>query len=289
MKVHAVRHVKSTLRPFLLSSFSFQLSSFSFQLSSFQFQLSSFSFQVSAFKFQLSSFSFPVSSFIFPQMDLLLSFWHFITHLNETLPVFISDHGNLIYLLLFAIIFVETGFVVMPFLPGDSLLFVAGSLAAIGSLNLALLMALLVPAAILGDNINYWVGRTFGLHVLKWELFGRRLVSQKNIDKTHGYFDKYGVRTIIIARFVPIVRTITPFVAGIGKMDYRRKFLPFDIIGGVLWIGLLLLAGYLFGQHPFVQKNYEVVILGIVFISVVPMLVEFARHRFAARPAGGQP
>lgn len=219
-------------------------------------------------------------------MDLLLSFWHFITHLNETLPIFISDHGNLIYLLLFMIIFIETGLVVMPFLPGDSLLFVAGSLAAIGSLNIALLLALLIPAAIIGDNINYWVGRYFGERITSWTLFGRRLVREKDLAKTHGYFDKYGVRTIIIARFVPIVRTITPFVAGIGKMDYRRKFLPFDVMGGVLWISLLLLAGFIFGQHPFVQKNYEVVILGIVFISVLPMLVEFARLRFAPKQAG---
>lgn len=218
-------------------------------------------------------------------MDLLLEFWHFITHLNETLPLFIDEHGNLIYLLLFAIIFIETGLVVMPFLPGDSLLFVAGSLAAIGSLELGLLLGLLIPTAIIGDNINYWVGRTFGLRVLKWELFGRRLVSQKNLDKTHGYFEKYGVRTIIIARFVPIVRTITPFVAGIGKMDYRRKFLPFDIAGGILWITLLTMAGFLFGQHPFVQKNYETVILAIVFISVLPMVIELVRARLAAKAA----
>jgi membrane-associated protein len=212
-------------------------------------------------------------------MELILSFWHFITHLNETLPVFIQDHGDLIYLLLFMIIFVETGLVVMPFLPGDSLLFVAGSLAAIGSLELGLLLALLIPAAILGDNINYWVGRSFGERVTSWKLFGKRLVREKDLEKTHGYFEKYGVRTIIIARFVPIVRTITPFVAGVGKMNYRKKFLPYDIAGGVLWITLLLMAGYLFGQHPFVQKNYEVVILGIVFISVLPMLIEFVRLR----------
>jgi membrane-associated protein len=218
-------------------------------------------------------------------MELILSFWHFITHLNETLPVFIQDHGDLIYLLLFMIIFVETGLVVMPFLPGDSLLFVAGSLAAIGSLELGLLLALLIPAAILGDNINYWVGRSFGERVTSWKLFGKRLVREKDLEKTHGYFEKYGVRTIIIARFVPIVRTITPFVAGVGKMNYRKKFLPYDIAGGVLWITLLLMAGYLFGQHPFVQKNYEVVILGIVFISVLPMLIEFVRLRFGAKAA----
>ena len=216
-------------------------------------------------------------------MELLLSFWHFITHLNETLPVFISDHGNMVYLLLFMIIFIETGLVVMPILPGDSLLFVAGSLAASGSVNIFYLLGLLIVAAILGDNINYWVGRYFGERVTEWKLFGKRLVRDKDLEKTHGYFEKYGVRTIIIARFVPIVRTITPFVAGVGKMDYRKKFLPYDIMGGILWIGLLLSAGFIFGQHPFVQKNYEVVILGIVFISVLPMIIEFARMRLAPK------
>lgn len=212
-------------------------------------------------------------------MQHLLDLWHFITHLNVTLPAFINEHGDSVYLLLFAIIFIETGLVVMPFLPGDSLLFVAGSLAALGTLNLAALFGLLFLAAVLGDNINYWVGRFFGARVVKWRLFGRDLVQQKHLDKTHAYFERYGVKTIIIARFVPIVRTITPFVAGIGAMNYTRKFLPFDILGGALWIGLLLTAGYLFGQHPFVQKHYEAVILGIVFVSVLPMIVEFLRHR----------
>jgi len=214
-------------------------------------------------------------------MEILLEFWHFITHLNETLPAFISDHGNLVYALLFAIIFVETGLVIMPFLPGDSLLFVAGSLAAgaAPSLDLLTLFGLLFTAAVLGDNINYWVGRFFGPRVVKWRTFGRDLVQQKHLDKTHSYFEKYGVKTIIIARFVPIVRTITPFVAGIGAMDYKRKFLPFDIAGGALWIGLLLLAGYAFGNHQWVQKHYESVILGIVFISVLPMVIEVLRQR----------
>ena len=137
----------------------------------------------------------------------------------------------------------------------------------------------------LGDNINYWIGRFFGAQVVKWRFFGRDLVQQKHLDKTHSYFEKYGVKTIIIARFVPIVRTITPFVAGIGAMDYKRRFFPFDVAGGALWIGLLLLAGYAFGTHPFVQKNYETVILGIVFISVLPMLIEFLRHRRNTRKA----
>ena len=214
-------------------------------------------------------------------MELIQEFWYFITHLNVTLPAFIAEYGIWVYALLFAIIFIETGFVVMPFLPGDSLLFVAGSLAAgaNASLDLATLFFLLFAAAVLGDNVNYWVGRFFGPRVVKWRTFGRDLVQQKHLDKTHAYFEKYGVKTIIIARFVPIVRTITPFVAGIGAMDYKRKFLPFDVFGGALWIGLLLLAGFLFGQHPFVQKNYETVILAIVFISVLPMLIEFVRHR----------
>ncbi|HRF82305.1 MAG TPA: VTT domain-containing protein [Flavobacteriales bacterium] len=214
-------------------------------------------------------------------MELVQEFWHFITHLNQSLPAFISEHGNLVYALLFAIIFVETGFVIMPFLPGDSLLFVAGSLAAgaNASLDLATLFFLLFIAAVLGDNINYWVGRFFGPRIVKWRTFGRDLVQQKHLDKTHAYFEKYGVKTIIIARFVPIVRTITPFVAGIGAMDYRKKFLPFDIAGGALWISSMLLAGYAFGTHPWIQAHFEAVVIGIVGISVLPMIIEYIRQR----------
>ncbi|MGV3638841.1 MAG: VTT domain-containing protein [Flavobacteriales bacterium] len=214
-------------------------------------------------------------------MELLQEFWYFITHLNQSLPAFIAEHGNLVYALLFAIIFVETGFVVMPFLPGDSLLFVPGSLAAgaTAPLDLGTLFILLFIAAVLGDNINYWIGRFFGPRVVKWRTFGRDLVQQKHLDKTHAYFEKYGVKTIIIARFVPIVRTITPFVAGIGAMDYRKKFLPFDVAGGALWISTMLLAGYAFGTHPWIQKHFEAVVIGIVGISVLPMIIEFIRHR----------
>lgn len=213
-------------------------------------------------------------------IELVQEFWYFITHLNETLPAFVAEHGMWIYVLLFLIIFVETGLVVMPFLPGDSLLFVAGSLAAgpTAPLELWILIVSLIIAAILGDNVNYWVGRFFGEKVLGWKLFGRQLVRQKDMDKTHEYFEKYGPRTIIIARFVPIVRTLAPFAAGIGKMDYRRSFTPFNVIGAVLWIVLLTVAGYFFGKHPFVQKHYETVILGIIFISVLPMAVEILRQ-----------
>jgi len=215
-------------------------------------------------------------------MEILQAFWHFITHLNETLPAFIGEHGNLVYALLFAIIFVETGLVIMPFLPGDSLLFVAGSLAAGAnpSLNLGYLFVLLFVAAVLGDNVNYWVGRFFGPRVVKWRTFGRDLVQQKHLDKTHAYFEKYGVKTIIVARFVPIVRTITPFVAGIGAMDYRRRFLPYDIAGGALWISTMLLAGFAFGTHPWIQKHFEAVVVAIVLLSVMPMLIELARNYF---------
>lgn len=212
--------------------------------------------------------------FIQPLLDLLKD-------PKAVIDAFIAAHHNWVYLLLFAIIFVETGLVVMPFLPGDSLLFVAGSLAAGASptLNIWLLFILLFAAAVLGDNLNYWIGRFFGPRVVKWKTFGRDLVQQKHLDKTHSYFEKYGVKTIIIARFVPIVRTITPFVAGIGAMDYRRKFLPFDIAGGALWIGTMLTAGYLIGNSEIVQRNFKLVVIGIVFISVLPMIVEFLRAR----------
>ncbi len=218
-------------------------------------------------------------------MDLIHTFWYFITHLNTELPFYIAAHGDMVYGLLFAIIFIETGLVIMPFLPGDSLLFVAGSLAALGVLNLGYLIGLLILAAVLGDNINYAVGRFFGAHVTQWKLFGRSLVRPKDLEKTHAYFERYGVKTIIIARFVPIVRTVTPFVAGVGKMSYRNKFLPFDVLGGISWITLLLLAGFLFGQHPFVKKHYEMVILGIVFISVLPMIIAYLRMRMVKKPA----
>lgn len=218
-------------------------------------------------------------------LELIQEFWYFITHLNETLPAFVEQYGLWIYGLLFLIIFVETGLVVMPFLPGDSLLFVAGSLAARDDIPLSLgwLIGLLIVAAVLGDSVNYWVGRYFGDRVMAWKLFGRPLVRPKDMERTHAFFAKYGARTIVIARFVPIVRTLAPFAAGVGHMDYRTRFTPYNVAGAVLWIVLLTVAGYLFGQHPFVQKHYETVILGIVFISVLPMVVELVRQWIIAR------
>lgn len=218
-------------------------------------------------------------------LELIQEFWYFITHLNETLPAFVEQYGLWIYGLLFLIIFVETGLVVMPFLPGDSLLFVAGSLAARDDIPLSLgwLIGLLIVAAVLGDSVNYWVGRYFGDRVMAWKLFGRPLVRPKDMERTHAFFAKYGARTIVIARFVPIVRTLAPFAAGVGHMDYHTRFTPYNVAGAVLWIVLLTVAGYLFGQHPFVQKHYETVILGIVFISVLPMVVELVRQWIIAR------
>lgn len=221
-------------------------------------------------------------------MDLIQFLIDLLRDTKPTIDAFIAAHGTLVYGLFFLIIFVETGLVVMPFLPGDSLLFVAGSLSAGASaqLDLGLLFILLFTAAVLGDNLNYWIGRFFGPRIVKWKTFGYDLVKQKHLSKTHSYFEKYGVKTIIIARFVPIVRTICPFVAGIGAMSYRRKFLPFDIIGGALWIGTMLMAGHLIGTSEVVQKNFKLVILGIVFVSVLPMIIEVMKGQRRSRKAG---
>jgi membrane-associated protein len=193
-----------------------------------------------------------------------------------------------IYLMLFLIIFVETGLVIMPLLPGDSLLFAAGTFCAgvvndageTADLNLWIVLGLLIVAAIIGDGLNYFFGKTIGLKVLKWRIRGKQLVKQKYIDKTHAFYEKHGSKTIIIARFVPIVRTFAPFVAGIGQMNYAR-FLQFNIIGGVTWVVSLTLLGYFFGNLPFVQENFETVIFGIIFLSIVPMIVAYMKAKLS--------
>lgn len=190
------------------------------------------------------------------------------------------------------IIFVETGLVVMPFLPGDSLLFAAGTFCAgvvneageVAELNLWIVLGLLIIAAILGDGLNYYLGRTIGLKVLKWKIRGRQLVKQKYIDQTHAFYEKHGPKTIIIARFVPIVRTFAPFVAGIGEMSYR-KFIQFNIVGGVAWVVGLTLVGYFFGNLPFVQENFETVIFGIIGLSILPMIIEIVRAKLKSKKA----
>lgn len=211
-------------------------------------------------------------------LQALKDFIDFFLHLDEHLAQMIADYGPWIYVILFCIIFVETGLVVMPLLPGDTLLFAAGTFAAIGDLNIFFLLALLFTAAVLGDTVNYHLGKHFGLKVLQWKIRGRQIVKQKYIDQTEKFYAKYGPRTIIIARFVPIVRTFAPFVAGIGRMEYK-KFIIYNIVGGAIWVLLLTLAGYFFGTMPIVQKNFELVIFGIIFISLVPIFIEWLRAR----------
>lgn len=223
-------------------------------------------------------------------MELLHQFLDFFMHLDKHLHVMISDYGNWIYLILFLIIFVETGLVVMPFLPGDSLLFAAGAFCAglenesgeVAHLNLWIVLSLLLVAAILGDALNYFIGKKLGLKMIKWKIRGRQIIKQKYIDDTHNFFEKHGPKTIIIARFVPIVRTFAPFVAGIGEMTYG-KFLRFNVIGGTLWIVSLTLLGYFFGNLEFVRKNFELVIFGIIGISLLPMIFEILKAKFSKK------
>lgn len=200
------------------------------------------------------------------------------------------NYGNWIYAILFLIIFVETGVVVMPFLPGDSLLFAAGAFCAgivgesgeLASLNLWIVLILLIVAAILGDATNYLIGKKIGLKLLKWKIGGRQLVKQSYIDQTHDFFEKHGPKTIIIARFVPIVRTFAPFVAGIGEMTYG-KFIRYNFIGGFVWVVSLTLLGYFFGNLTFVRENFEIVIFGIIGISLLPMVYEVLKAKFASK------
>jgi membrane-associated protein len=196
----------------------------------------------------------------------------------------VEQYGTAIYIVLFIVIFIETGLVVMPFLPGDSLLFTAGLFAASGDLSLVILLSSLIIAAILGDNINYWIGRKVGLSVFNWKIKGRQLVKESYLEKTEAFFEKRGVAAIIMARFVPIVRTFTPFAAGVGKMNYKKFFL-YDVIGGVLWISSMTLAGYFLGGFKWIRENNEKVVLGIVFISVLPMLISFLKSKFSKKDA----
>jgi membrane-associated protein len=217
-------------------------------------------------------------------MEFITSLLDFILHINAHLDQLVVDYGSAIYFILFLIIFVETGLVVMPFLPGDSLLFAAGALCARpgSELSLPLLIALLILAAVLGDNLNYAIGRFAGSKVVNLRFRGKPLVKQAYIDQTHKFFEKYGTKAIIMARFVPIIRTFTPFVAGVGEMNYRKKFLPFDLAGGFLWITSMTLAGYFLGNLEFFQKHFEAVVIGIILLSVMPMVIAYLRHRFNA-------
>lgn len=208
----------------------------------------------------------------------------FVLHINEHLQAFVQDYGTLIYLLLFLIVFAETGLVVTPFLPGDSLLFAAGALAAneANELNVTLIIVLLICAALLGDNINYFIGRFLAKKGEGAKLFGVFTIRKDYLDKTHVFYEKHGARTIIIARFVPIVRTFAPFVAGIGNMNYR-KYIIYCVVGAIVWVTMLTMAGYMFGNIDWVKKNFELVVFGIIGVSLLPVFIEFLKHKFSSK------
>lgn len=204
-----------------------------------------------------------------------MSLIHFILHIDQYLVQFLHVYGYGIYAILFAIVFVETGLVVMPFLPGDSLLFAAGAIAATGALNPVLLAVLLFTAAVIGDNFNYFMGRHLGPKVFTQD---SRWIRREYLDRTQHYFNVHGTKTILFARFIPIIRTFSPFVAGIGQMNYGR-FLTIDLLGAALWVGSFVLIGYKFGNLPWVKHDFTLVILGIIGISVLPAVIEAIRHR----------
>lgn len=209
-------------------------------------------------------------------MELLSGFLDIVLHLDAHLLALVQEYGVWVYAILFVIIFAETGLVVAPFLPGDSLLFVTGALCGMGSLELQILMPLLIIAAFSGDNTNYWVGRLLGLRLLNHA--NQKLIKHEHLEKTHQFFDKHGGKTIIFARFLPIIRTFAPFVAGIGTMNYR-SFVMFSALGSVAWIGSLTIAGYFFGNIPIIKNNLTLMILAIIVISFIPAILEFIKHR----------
>jgi membrane-associated protein len=213
-------------------------------------------------------------------MDFVRSVMDLFLHLDEHLNRIVTDYGVWTHLILFAIVFAETGLVVTPFLPGDSLLFAAGALAALGSLDLWLLVVLLVGAAILGDTVNYWVGAWIGPKAFSGHV---KLLRKDYLDRTHAFYERHGGKTIILARFVPIIRTFAPFVAGVGAMSYP-KFITYNIVGAVLWVGLFVPLGYYFGNMPVVKDNFSLVILAIIALSVLPIAVEAIKAR-RSRPA----
>lgn len=208
-------------------------------------------------------------------MEIINTIIDFILHIDQYLNEIIQNYGAWTYALLFLIIFMETGFVVTPFLPGDSLLFAAGTFAAMGSLNVWLLWLVCFVAAVLGDTVNYWIGHKIGPRAFESD---SRFLKKEYLERTQRFYDKHGGKTIVLARFVPIVRTFAPFVAGVGTMKYPR-FITYNLIGGFLWTGIFIWLGYFFGNIPFVQENFELVIVAIVLVSVVPMAIEYVRNK----------
>jgi membrane-associated protein len=215
-------------------------------------------------------------------MEILATFLDIVLHLDVHLAALLAQYGTWVYLILFCIIFCETGLVVTPFLPGDSLLFVVGALAGTGGLEIEFIIPLLISAALLGDNVNYFVGRFVGGKVFQWQQ--SRFFNKAAFDRTHAFYERHGGKTIIIARFLPLVRTFAPFVAGVGRMTYTR-YLAFCVFGAVLWVGSLCLAGYWFGNLPFIKENLTLVILAIIFLSLLPLIIGYLRERSASRSA----
>ncbi len=215
-------------------------------------------------------------------MELIRHFFDLFVHLDRHLEVITRDYGPWTYLILFLIVFCETGLVVTPILPGDSLLFAAGALAATTSLDLGWLLGLLAVAAVAGDTVNYWVGHAIGPKVFQSR--DSRLLNREYLERTHRFYERHGGKTIIIARFMPIIRTFAPFVAGVGSMNYPR-FIVYNVVGGLLWVALFVGGGYLFGNIPVVKRNFTLVIMGIIVVSVLPGVVEYLRHRRRAAAA----
>ena len=212
-------------------------------------------------------------------MDIFRIFIDVVLHLDQHLDWVIRTYGIWTYAILFIIIFCETGFVITPFLPGDSLLFASGTFVAIGSLDMGWLAGSLSLAAIAGDTLNYWIGHAMGPKVFTRE--DSRLLNREHLDRTHRFYQKYGGKTIILARFIPIIRTFAPFVAGIGEMSYKR-FIAFNVIGGIAWILFFILCGYFFGNIPAVRNNFFIVILAIIIISTLPIVIELLRQRHSS-------
>ncbi len=200
----------------------------------------------------------------------------FILHCDEYIGQFINDYGNFIYAILFLIIFIETGLVFMPFLPGDSLIFAAGTFSALGELNFWFLLVLIIVAAIIGDTVNYEIGKHFGRKILNNKKF--TLVKQENLDKADALIAKYGSWAVFLARFMPIIRTIVPFVVGMGRLDYK-KFVTFNALGGVTWVTLFLCLGYFFGNIPIIADHFTLVVLGIIFLSILPVIIGFIKTK----------
>jgi membrane-associated protein len=215
-------------------------------------------------------------------MELMALLWDFVARLDQHLAAFVAQYGMWVYGLLFLIVFCETGLVVTPFLPGDSLLFVVGALAGAGSMDLGVAMPVLICAALFGDNTNYWFGRWLGPRVFRSSQ--ARWLNHRHLERTQAFYERHGGKTVVIARFVPIVRTFAPFVAGIGRMRYLR-FLAFSVGGALLWVASLTTLGYLFGNLPVVKQNLTAAILLVIALSLVPLALEWLRHRRAALPA----